>query len=925
MELHLRRNVRAWSLAGAAWLLFQVPLPASAGTAPPLLEFDFTRPAVAAQWRALHDIRRLEAAPDGLRVEIAGGDPYLAGPAADYPEGKPLWAVIELRSEQPGVGQLFYFRDAPSEKNSVRFAVRGGGRWERARLSLPPLGKGTRLRLDPPGRAGNVCVIRSIRFETPKSYPPPRWPRPDPPRPDPALSLAAGPLTLIHGPSRLGDFELRVGGALMARGQTRPLLGYEVNGKPRWVEINPKAEVRAIREGSVAVADRELGGALRIEAAFVDPDGARWQWRERFEPAGNGALACEITISADRDRDVFYLPLFTLFAGAGSFGTNKTQGLFAGLEYLANEPSSSTADLKGPAANRQVPARHKITFPLMAVAAEGRYIGVSWNFERATNVCAVFDSPDRFFGSGGHLMGLLCPGSEGWERDESSLLPRRATRLKAGRKLRLGLLILGGEGDSVAPAIRQYVRLHGLPEFPDPGRSRESYYRLAARGWLESRIREGSLFRHAYWPSFHPGPAADAAWSMLWLADRVGDRALAERLRKASAQAIAKVPPARRNAAQIGHERLPLPALIWGDVPQSVEAARREARALLARFGPDGLVHYRPQPGKPDYAATHWADHANGLTAQVLANLLETALYSGDRQLQTAGLARLADLRRAYRRTVPRGAQTWEIPLHTPDILASAHLVRAFTLGYEISGDRAWLEEARYWAWTGVPFVYLSPPTPGPVGLYNTIAVLGATGWRAPVWIGRPVQWCGLVYAHALYRLARHDAAGPWRQIADGIVVGGIQHTWPETDKDRQGLLPDSFLLPTQTRADPGINPATVFVPALEFFRETPVFDYAVFPRAGSTLFAAGEIERAEETDRGLSFSVRSPWNRPVWLFVNGLDPESAPSAKIVPKPAPGAAHFFPNAGLWTLRFQGRAEVELTLPPTKKPSGSAIR
>jgi len=78
MELHLRRNVRAWSLAGAAWLLFQAPLPASAGTAPPLLEFDFTRPAVAAQWRALHDIRRLEAAPDGLRVEIAGGDPYLA-------------------------------------------------------------------------------------------------------------------------------------------------------------------------------------------------------------------------------------------------------------------------------------------------------------------------------------------------------------------------------------------------------------------------------------------------------------------------------------------------------------------------------------------------------------------------------------------------------------------------------------------------------------------------------------------------------------------------------------------------------------------------------------------------------------------------------------------------------------------------------
>ena len=48
-----------------------------------------------------------------------------------------------------------------------------------------------------------------------------------------------------------------------------------------------------------------------------------------------------------------------------------------------------------------------------------------------------------------------------------------------------------------------------------------------------------------------------------------------------------------------------------------------------------------------------------------------------------------------YADTVPRGAQTWEVPLHTPDILASAHMVKAYTLGYIISGREEYLEQAR--------------------------------------------------------------------------------------------------------------------------------------------------------------------------------------------------------------------------------------
>src|SRR5690606_14924416 len=132
----------------------------------------------------------------------------------------------------------------------------------------------------------------------------------------------------------------------------------------------------------------------------------------------------------------------------------------------------------------------------------------------------------------------------------------------------------------------------------------------------------------------------------------------------------------------------------------------------------------------------------------------EAAAFCGDRELIAQAIDKLKGLEK-FRNTVPRGAQTWEVPLHTPDILASAHLVRAFSLGYELTGRPEFLEQAIEWAWTGVPFVYLVNPAGGSVGPYSTIAVLGATNWKAPVWFGRPVQWCGLVYSDALYRLAR--------------------------------------------------------------------------------------------------------------------------------------------------------------------------
>src|SRR5262249_21692653 len=146
-----------------------------------------------------------------------------------------------------------------------------------------------------------------------------------------------------------------------------------------------------------------------------------WEITQTFAPGREGSIDVETRVMVNQERAVLYLPMLTLLPGSGSFGTNKTQALFAGLEYLESDPSSSEADIVLPEAKRQVPNTLKITFPLMTIQADGRYLVLIW--EPQPQFCAVFDSPDRLFGSGGHLMGLLFPGCDGMHREEGNLLP----------------------------------------------------------------------------------------------------------------------------------------------------------------------------------------------------------------------------------------------------------------------------------------------------------------------------------------------------------------------------------------------------------------------------------------------------------------------------------------------------------------------
>lgn len=803
--------------------------------------FDFTADAGRAGWDSLHDISRVSGSADGLTLYVSGDDPYLFGPPVLVPTDKPLWLVVKLRSSDGGTGQVFYFADGsgPTEESSVRFPVRQN-RWETVRVPLTPLPNAPayRFRIDPPGTGGAVVTVVLLDVEARTVLAEPNWPRPPLPQTPPSsVVIRSSDLEIVHE-SGWGDLRVFVAGEPFAVGNPRPLLGYQTtpDAPLRWLDVAQAGAKTSVRQ------ERD---SVRVETRFADTDGGAWTWTQTFRAGKNGVqVDSAATVSAD--RYVAYLPWITLLPGAGSFGTEKTQALFAGLEYLdKNEPSSSEADVRGPGALRHVPDADKITLPLLALAARDRWLSLSW--EPSPLVAALFDSPDRRFASGGHLLSLLFPGTEAMNaRPPGSVLPHAGRLLRAGERATMQAVLSGGHGDSVVPALQAYVARRGL--LPAPQTDTNKTARTLAAGWLDSRVNNGDgRFRHAYPGDFEPQPAADAAVCLNWLASRIPSQSgdLANRLQSAAQRSLQAVPSDDLPTAAVGHVRN-FSARLWYGGPAGViedlARAEKNARAELSRFDANGTASYQSTPGKTDLGATHFAHHSNGMTAQLIAHVLDTARLTASHDLTQNALRRLRQINNLYRNTVPRGAQTWEVPLHTPDILASAHLVRAFVRGYELSGDRAFLESARYWAWTGVPFAYLVPPTPEPVGLYSTIAVYGATQWQAPLWIGLPVQWCGLVYADALYDLAVWDKAGPWCKLANGIVASGVTQTWPAgSNRERQGLLPDSFNLPGQVRNDVAINPATLQFPYARMIN-CPLYDCYVAAPGGPFIHAPGRI-----------------------------------------------------------------------------------
>lgn len=510
-------------------------------------------------------------------------------------------------------------------------------------------------------------------------------------------------------------------------------------------------------------------------------------------------FAFRVRAEAYSDAAARHLAVVRYRPGFDAAEEKATSAILPGLEYLGDgEASSSTLDCEGPEHRRLAPDRLKVTAPFMAVGYDGSVSGILW--DAAAPLSPVFDVPNRVEGVGGALLSLVYPPvPEGTPENRlRSLVPVPRSEWD-GKEFSFTLFAL--PGDDVTDAVRHYVAHRGLLESPKPPRASAEQAALSLGAFLDGPLFAAAArgWGHCQEPNWGRAPAADVCYLLDLYADSA-QAELAGRLRARVGEVLERIPPAQRLLSGISHVRPEAVTLRLGGTAEALGGLKGAADAAVADMREDGSWRY-----EGEYARGHSSDTALGICAPRVIQLLRYVRLQGSTPHLEAARKALARLDRF---DVPRGAQTWEVPLHTPDILASAQAVEAFVLAYELTEDRAYLDSAVRWAWTGVPFVYLWGDLH--VMRYATIPVFGATNWQAPVWFGTPVQWCGLVYAWSLYRLAEHVPDGPWKKLADGITISGMQQQYP--DGVKAGCFPDVFYLRAQQRAGPTINPAPLLV-----------------------------------------------------------------------------------------------------------------
>jgi len=812
--------------------------------AEPVTLFDFAKDAQG--WTVNRYAKLLDTRP-GMSAELNGVDPWFEGPAVDIPDAaaaRKLRVFLDVESTATGpnrweifyaeqgkgysAGQMVYLEADPQKPNRL-YAM------------IPVLSPKMRFRIDPPGTSG-TATLHALRVLPMNPLADLTFEKPEPvvahPKP---LRLVAGNVAVEHHPDRWNTMTLFVDGKKMA--ETNPAEWLMYHDGTNAVKVS-------LAEAKVRVSRPFFGAEKKnfsITATVRDAGGAEWTLKREFIPLFDNRFEIRTDVSVSKTRTVLHLPWLTLFSGVGTFGERKSQALLPGVEYLDDEPSSNEKEIRGAAANRRMVDRHKICYPMAVLAADGRWFSMKWR-ELDIPVSTLFDSPDRVFNSGGHVMGLWSP-AVGDAREENAFELYGGVTLTGRQNYLFYTELTGGTGDTIVASLTSPYLSRGSPVKP----SFDDAVRLLAAGWLDSKARDGTKFRHAVWPgNFGPQPAQDPPAYMLWLASQTKDETLKDRLTKTAQEVIASLPKDATGVDGISHVWRPTGAFVYGNLDLLVQRAAPKAKQIAERLK-DGTATYRPAPDKPDYGSTLGATHCNGFTAISAEEMLAHATLTGDEDAIRAALAVLDKMTGHYAGTVPRGAQPWEMPLHTPDILASARLIRCYVLGYLLSGNEAYLEQARYWAYTGLTMVYQTSPVKGKVGDYATIGVIGATDWEAPNWIGQPVQWCGLVYCSALNDLVRHrvidDRYSILRRAAQGITIAGLQMTFPLDDPEgRCGLLPDYWLLKTQVGEGPAINPGTLQAGLAEAYAHTrpstiPPLYTVTRLSDGSLLHVPGEME----------------------------------------------------------------------------------
>ena len=554
----------------------------------------------------------------------------------------------------------------------------------------------------------------------------------------------------------------------------------------------------------------EPGGGLKLHARWSDSDGVEWRSTINLTPGQPEQILVSLQVEADSERQVLAFQAPPLLAGDGRTGAEKDSAHLPGIEWVSAEETSSAHSHIAGLQDQRVPHPNKITVPLMAVISGGKMLAVEWDpLQKWDGVhdrpSLMFDSPNRTYGEANHLMGLFLPSIPEWV-DQYAFKARNPYPMIPGTPLRLTFSIVARDHATDVTPVSTWYQLHGAPSVPSLDRTYDEEQRSVPANSREPQ-------RAVACPNCGIQKVAGGAENV-----------------------EARVMTAIKNAETAMKRQSPDGWWKWGHDGTLINNTLNWTHSEnLDEFGIAG-----------DEAIGGYSTVFNEKFQNI--DLFRAARYTGNRAFVEASLRAL---KRAQQFRRPEGGQPWELPLHTADILGAAYGVWTFVEGYRLTGDAKLLDQATYWGYAGLPFIYVWNAADQPHMRYGGIAVYGGSFMDYTL-LGQPITWCAMDYARSLVDLASVEPQGPWRTVAQGILNTVIlQH---EKSGPNAGQWPDwRDVIKNRVVANVWYTDATPITQLqLEWqgVNTEPETTVAQGPRGEVRLTADGVIDRASRAIR---------------------------------------------------------------------------
>lgn len=500
-----------------------------------------------------------------------------------------------------------------------------------------------------------------------------------------------------------------------------------------------------------------------------------------------------------------------LHLGAGSYGVEKKDAIFPGIEWVIDkEWSSGTHNYPHKFANHITPHPRKIAFPLMTLSHDGISVGLSWKeqyLDQVEEVQPVFAVPNFIDRRDESLIGLMYP-SVTWGLQENSLkADPPVTMSRSGIQMQAEIGIQ--KGDSLDMIIT-WLQKHGMPEPDSPRFEYQNAIEKIANAfntnlWIGDKKGYENYGCYpqqqtGFLRSWHLAPCQpylDIHWDKhVDLCKRIPkvvdyyiskhDNSLSRELKKKVQYCLDNSTRNKRTRGRFGKN---FDLFEWFSDTELKELGNKIIKSQKNNgafpFDPEG----RNQAEHLKEAAV-WKPL--GQAGDSCLNLCVTAsfllLLIGDCLADKKYLnAARKGLNFAMPMERPEGGDWWETPLHAPNLMTAGYTAITYYVAYNLFADEKYLAKAIRFIRSLLPFTHLWE-TVSVKKLYQPTPLFGATAWHAMDWSSRNIMWQILMLFELSSNLnidwSKIDQDVDWEKYQRGITVAGLRWLADHTDQD---------------------------------------------------------------------------------------------------------------------------------------------